>query len=372
MTAAAASESVVATSSRPSAVPALERTLAILNGAVGDYLDRRGNGLATPFGAVAPSQGGRPVAATAAGFAEAFPAATSRVVVLLHGLMCTELDWRYTVDDQTTDYGASFAKDFAATPVYVRYNTGLSIPENGAHLSSFLEKLVAEFPVAVEEIVLLGFSMGGLVVRSACHVAATALETPAWLPLVKSCFYVGTPHRGAPLERLGRIATRLLGRIPDPYVRLAATLGDLRSAGIKDLGDADLTDAHSRQEKRLTLLENPAHPVPLLPALKHHFIAGTLSEDPLLSRVVGDVMVPVTSATHGQSIPREIPGRRDGGRPSTDHAVAILTRRADGSQMAHMDLAHDPQVYEQIRAWYINSGEVFGSGASPGRDEQVG
>lgn len=345
----AAPAPVLAVSSPPSAIPALERTLAILNGAVGDYLDRRGNGLATPFGAVLPSQAGRPIPATTEGFAEAFPAASSRVVVLLHGLMCTELDWQYVVDDQPTDYGASFAKDFAATPVYVRYNTGLSIPENGAHLSSFLEKLVAQFPVPVEEIVLLGFSMGGLVVRSACHVAATAPKPPGWLSLVTSCFYVGTPHRGAPLERLGRLATRLLGRIPDPYVRLAATLGDLRSAGIKDLGDADLTNEHSLQEKRLTLLENPAHPVPLLPALKHHFIAGTLSEDPLLSRVVGDVMVPITSATHGQTAPG--PGGVGAG-----HAVAILARRADGSRMAHMDLAHDRQVYDQIHAWYTDAG----------------
>jgi len=328
------------------AAPTLERTLAILNGAVGDYLDRRGNGLATPFRAI--DGAGLPIAPTAEGFQAAFPAASTRVVVLLHGLMCTELDWAYSNGDEPTDYGAAFAADFAATPIYLRYNTGLSIAENGAHLSAFLTTLVAHFPVPVAEIVLLGFSMGGLVVRSACHVAATATDTPAWLSRVKSCFYVGTPHRGAPLERLGRLATRLLCKIPDPYVRLAATLGDLRSVGIKDLGDADLTDEHSRQEKRLTLLENPKHPVPLLPGIKHHFVAGTLSEDPLLSQVVGDVMVPVTSATLGHA--------GAAAHHAPHHAVAILTRRADGGRMAHMDLAHDPHVYAQIRAWYTETG----------------
>ena len=31
---------------------------------------------------------------------------------------------------------------------------------------------------------------------------------------MRRCFYVGTPHRGAPLERAGRLLTRVLGAIP--------------------------------------------------------------------------------------------------------------------------------------------------------------
>src|SRR6185436_16834441 len=89
-----------------------------------------------------------------------------------------------------------------------------------------------------EELILIGYSMGGLLVRGACHVAA--LRQLAWLPRVKTAIYVGTPHLGAPAERVGRLVAKLLQAIPDPYTRLVGSLSDLRSAGVKNLGDADL------------------------------------------------------------------------------------------------------------------------------------
>ena len=38
------------------------------------------------------------------------------------------------------------------TPVYVRYNTGRRISENGRSLAELLEETVADWPVDVEEI----------------------------------------------------------------------------------------------------------------------------------------------------------------------------------------------------------------------------
>ena len=59
--------------------------------------------------------------------------------------------------------------DLGYTPVFVRFNTGRHISENGASLAALLDELVADWPVEVERIAIVGHSMGGLVARSACH-----------------------------------------------------------------------------------------------------------------------------------------------------------------------------------------------------------
>jgi len=185
------------------------------------------------------------------------------VVVLVHGMMSTEAIWSYPASP-ADDYGALMAHDFGFTPLYVRYNSGASIVDNGAQLARLLQSMVEGYPVPIEELVLLGYSMGGLLVRRACRVAE--LENLAWLELVKRAFYVGTPHLGAPAERMGRVVSAVLRAIDDPYTRLISELGDLRSQGIRDLGDAHLHDESSAQpQARRTLsLREPQHPLPLL------------------------------------------------------------------------------------------------------------
>ncbi len=272
----------------------LERVLGVLNGLVGDYLHRTGNELATAMAFV----GGAPAAIG------------PRIVVLVHGLMCTEDDFRLP---DGSDYGSLLARDLGYVPLYVRYNTGRSIAENGEDLARLLDELADRAGEGIEEIVLLGFSMGGLVIRSACHAASAGAMR--WLALVRRAFDVGTPHLGSPWERAGRTLTRLLRVVPDPYVRLAAELGDLRSRGIKDLGD-------------------PCHPFPLLPSIEHHLVAGFIDER--IAALFGDALVPLASGTDGTCAdPSVLP---------PDH-VKVLPN------VAHMALAHHPGVYAHIRAW---------------------
>jgi len=175
----------------------LELALGVLNGTIGDYLAQTGNGLATPMQVVVD---GTPVPLDRDALARAFPRAGSRIVVLAHGLMCTESVWDIPGGG---DYGAFLERDFAFTPVYLRFNSGLAIPDNGAALAALLESLLDAWPVAIDEILLLGFSMGGLVVRAACHQASVGVMR--WLALVRRAIYVGTPHLGAPYERVGRV-----------------------------------------------------------------------------------------------------------------------------------------------------------------------
>jgi triacylglycerol lipase len=310
----------------------LEATLAILNGAIGDYLSRTGNGLATETSLV-PRIGAQPLTLERAPLARACPRASGRVALLVHGLMCTETIWEMA---DGGDYGAGLARDLGYTPVYVRYNSGLAIADSGASLSAALDAFAAAYPGPIEEIVPVGYSMGGLVVRSACHEARLAKRH--WLPLVRRAIYVGTPHLGAPLERMGRSVAKVLRAIDDPYTRLVAELADLRSDGVKDLGNADLRHEDRVRRGEAFRLRDARHPVPLLPEIEHYLVAGSLSEDPAgLAALFGDALVPLHSATDGLVDPTS-----DVLPPSH---VKIVGGRS------HMMLAHDPEVYEEIRAW---------------------
>mgnify|MGYP001384063767 CR=1 FL=1 len=303
----------------------LELAIGVLNGALGDHLAKTGNGLATELSFV---RDGEPIAV--ARLAGPMP----RVVVLLHGLMCTEDIWQFP---DGNDYGALLARDFGFTPLYVRYNTGRPIADSGRALAKLLEELVTTHDIA--EILPLGYSMGGLVLRSACHHASLDADLDAsWLSKVHRAFYVATPHHGAPLERAGRVLTRLLARIPDPYVKLVADIAELRSAGIKDLGNADLRDED--RASRDGFLADPHHPVPLLSSIRHHLVAGSLSREPWLTELFGDTMVPISSGTNGHHAgPRALPPAH----------VKVLPG------LSHMDLAHHPEVYAQLESWLRES-----------------
>ncbi len=285
----------------------VESALSVLNGIVGDYLARTGNPLAMPM--VCLPHAGLP--------------ASSRAVVLIHGLMGTEANWAFENGD---DYGSMLSRDLGWEPRYLRYNTGLTISHNGAALSRTLDALVDAWPGPLDELMLLGHSMGGLVARAACHVAG--LEgTSRWLPRVKRAIYVGTPHLGAPMERVGRVVARVLKTVEDPYAQLIAQIAELRSDGIKDLGDADLREEDRARRVARVALRDPLHPVPLLPQIRHLLIAGTIHPAPWVGALFGDAVVPLGSATNGLLDAKILPG------------------------LLHLPLAHRAEVYEAIRAW---------------------
>jgi triacylglycerol lipase len=306
----------------------LESAVAVLNGVVGDYLSRRGNSLATEMVFIHEQ---RPLPIEPAALRRAYPSAGKRLVILVHGLMNTETAWAFANGD---DYGQLLARDFGDTAMYLRYNTGLPIADNGATLSALLDSVVAAYPTPLEELIFIGYSMGGLVIRSACH---TASGSPiSWLPLVKRAIYVGTPHLGAPIERVGRVIAKVLGAIENPYTQLISELANLRSDGIKDLGDADLR--HQDRDPGRLSLRDARHPVPLLPQMQHYLLASTLSQEPWLAALFGDSIVPLGSATNGACVNAETMAMP----PSH---IKILPN------IAHIDLSRRPEIYQQIQAW---------------------
>jgi len=121
--------------------------------------------------------------------------------------------------------------ELAFTPLYVRYNTGLHISANGRALAQLLGDVVAAWPTGVEEIVLVGHSMGGLVARSACHYAE--VDGHRWTDSVRHVFCLGSPHLGADLEKGTNAVAWAFGRLPE--TRAFSTILNARSVGIKDL-----------------------------------------------------------------------------------------------------------------------------------------
>ncbi|HEX7667049.1 MAG TPA: alpha/beta hydrolase, partial [Polyangiaceae bacterium] len=178
----------------------------------------------------------------------------------------------------------------------------------------------------------LGYSMGGLVARSACHFAKEAKH--AWLEKVKRAMYVGTPHRGAPLERGGRVVSSILAAIPDPTTNLVGQIADLRSAGLQDLGDAELRHEDRARRTKTWRLTDPEHPVPLLPSIEHFLVAGGVSNVPWVQAFFGDSIVPLASAKN-ESKEAILPA---------DHVKFVPAT-------AHIDLPVSPGVYAHLRAF---------------------
>src|SRR5579872_6530536 len=207
--------------------PGREAWLAALNGVVGDRLAEGGNPLAIPMSLRRRRRDGVALPLEPAALAAAVPPqreAGSRVLVLAHGLCRNDLQWRRNGHD----HGAALALDLGWTAVYLHANTGLHVSTNGRAFAAQLETLVAQWPRPVEELAIVGHSMGGLVARSALHYAAEA--GLAWPSRLRRIVLLGTPHHGAALERGGHGVDLLLAAAP--YAAPFARLGKVRSAGI--------------------------------------------------------------------------------------------------------------------------------------------
>src|SRR3984957_7293750 len=120
--------------------------IAAVNGIYGDVLTEQESPLA---GAMTIRCGDKPVALTAEALAEAYPAATNRVAVFVHGWCLTEQSWsrRRVEAEDGRSYGERLRDDLGYSPVFLRYNTGLHVSVNGRTLAEILELLHDRWPV---------------------------------------------------------------------------------------------------------------------------------------------------------------------------------------------------------------------------------
>lgn len=301
-----------------------------LNGALGDYLERSNNELALSMCLV--DDDGRDLPMTAAAMAKALPEATGRLVVLVHGLGMNDQQWR---QGGRADFGDRLSADYGYTALRLRYNSGRHISDNGQSLDAVLSDLVEMYPVPIERLTIIGHSMGGLVARSACYYAQQ--NSQPWLDHLGDLVCLGSPHLGAPLERLGNWFNQSLTRVP--YTRPLSAIGDIRSAGVKDLRYGYLLEADWRKDED-SLVHTPSRSVPGPDHVGHFLVAATLgrNEDDPRGRWLGDLLVPVESAV-GHS---RRPSRRFSAR---DQAGRVFYN------MSHFALMYHGDVYAAIAEW---------------------
>ena len=277
----------VAAPREPQHSPRREALVAALNGLVGDHLRDTSNPLAIR---VQLRRDGKALPLQRDALAQALPNATGRIAVFVHGLCMGDLQW----SRNDHDHGAALAAASDFTPVYLNYNSGLHISSNGREFAQQLEVLVAAWPVEVSELAIVGYSMGGLLARSACERAR--VERHAWLSRLRSIVFLGTPHAGSPLERTGNRLDAILGA--SPYTAALSRLGKMRSAGITDLRHASLSDADWQNRDRFAPQLPPRTSIPLPRGVRCHAIAGSLmrKSDRSGEALVGDGLVPLDSA----------------------------------------------------------------------------
>jgi len=298
--------------------PSLDAYRSAVNGVYGDYLLRTENPLAIEMSL---RYRGQPVdvhdpKSTLGQHSNVTPA--KKFLVLVHGLCMNDRQW----SRDGHDHGAALADELGYLPLYLRYNSGLPVASNGRALADMLETLLNNCSSSVEELAIMGHSMGGLVARSACHHGHAAGH--GWPEYLRKLIFLGTPHQGAPLERGGHGLDTVMGL--SPYMAPFTHLSRARSAGITDLRHGTVSAGEDF--------------VPL-PSKVHCYAAAAVRAEKrsmLGDRLIGDGLVPLNSAL--------------GIHRDTTRSLSIPEHRKwIGYRMGHRELLSRPEVYGQISAW---------------------
>jgi pimeloyl-ACP methyl ester carboxylesterase len=316
-------------SSIPGAVdssPAREATVAALNGVIGDHLAASSNPLAI---SMQFRRNGKPVNERA--LDEAIRQCNGRLAIMVHGSCMNDLQW----NRKGHDHGAALARELGILPVYVHYNTGLHISENGRNFASLLETIFNQSPHP-PELFIIAHSMGGLVSRSACHYGK--LSGHCWLDHLQKLIFLGTPHHGAPLEKGGNWINILMDT--NPYSSPFSRLGKTRSCGITDLRYGSVLEDDWNGRCRFEFSGDQRKPVPLPDGVQCYSIAASTGKEPgrLGDDLIGDGLVPLSSAL----------GRHKNEELNLDFPTS---HQWVGRDMHHMDLLNHPEVYATIEQW---------------------
>jgi hypothetical protein len=233
-------------------------------------------------------------------------------VLFIHGLCMNDLHWQAPTG-RGEDFGDRFVREAGYRPLYLRYNTGLAIAENGRRLAALLDARHRGRHAWRDPLHVVAHSLGGLVLRSA--IAEGVANGHRWTEHLGQVVSLGTPHEGAPLERLGKGVEAALrfSRFSSPWAALAA----VRSVAIQQLGHAQVPAWSKTPE-----------------SLRWHAVAGALGSlgAGRLGEYVGDGLVPVSSAL----------GRRSGADQVEFHQRTVLTG------LGHLALVRHPSVADLL------------------------
>ena len=307
-----------------------EAVRSALNGVVGDYLVEKNNPLriTMQFRHQAKS-----ILLDSNSIEQSYSTINSKILLLVHGSCMNDIQWT----QKNHNHGVALAKDLNKTPIYLHYNSGLHISTNGQNLDKLIEDVVLNWPVPVEELVIVAHSMGGLVSRSALYYGRQNKST--WTKYLKKIIFLGTPHHGAALERVSNYLDALLELIP--YTKSFARLGKIRSAGITDLRYGNLLDEDWKGNDRFEVAGDQRQHIPLPEDIECYSIAADNGKESDSSiRLLGDKLVSVKSAL--------------GQHKMADKNFYFGKENTWISyESTHMDLLSDPKIYDKIKEWLV-------------------
>ena len=297
--------------------------LAALNGVLGDYLVASSNPLAIQMHFRREGQ-----ALNNIQLRKIVNQANGKLLIMVHGLCMNDLQWC----KNGHDHGAELAKKKGMATVYLHYNSGRHISDNGQEFASLLESLINLSDRGLE-INILAHSMGGLVSRSAFHIAENSGFK--WPEMLKKLIFLGTPHHGAPLEKAGNWIDLILGA--HPYTAPFARLGKLRSAGITDLRYGNVQELDWHTTDRFEFAGDSRLPLPLPDNVKCFAVATSATNS--INYLLGDGLVGIKSAL--------------GEHPDPAFDLHIPeNRKWVGTAINHKQLLSSTKVYAVLKTWF--------------------
>lgn len=306
----------------------------VLNGFLGDQIAAEGQGIRMSF-----RVGGHSVEPADLDLDRRLVGPGRTVVVMVHGLMCDEVIFHDTRIQPTAPerpgHGVRLQQELGATVLYLRYNSGLHISENGRALSELLQRLVACAGDRLDRLVLVGHSMGGLVVRSAGYYATENGQD--WIERLRAAVLIGSPQHGSYVEQLANLSAFVLHRIPNLYTKLSGAIVDQRSNGIKDLRFGLMAEQDWRDRPYDDRLYVERTVIPPLPGVDYHVLASTLLEDEAspVARYFGDGLMSQLSAK-GEAL------------VSTDDPLCSHGSYRVFSDTGHFDILVNPEVGDYV------------------------
>ncbi len=306
-----------------------EAVLSVLNGVVGDYLEKEENPLQLEMQFRCQ---GKSLSIARKSIEKTYPNYNGKILLLVHGSCMNDLQWTRAEHN----HGLQLGQDLGKTPIYLQYNSGRHISENGQDLNGLLEKLVSEWPAPVEELTVLAHSMGGLVTRSALYYGQQ--QQKSWTKQLKKIVFLGTPHHGAPLERIGNYVDVIMGGIP--YAKPFARLAKIRSAGVTDLRYGNLIRSDWEGKERFKIQKDSRQAIPLPKQVECYSIAAVYGKTSAgkTGQMLGDTLVNVKSALGKHKDPAKSLNFKE------DHTWISY-------ETSHLDLLSNVKVYTKIKAW---------------------
>ncbi len=161
----------------------------------------------------------------------------SKIILFIPGLFTDEslwLDRTLTIDNRNV-ISSGIADDYQRRgyyPIFIRFNHGKHISDNGKELLLLLTDLLNRDPSL--RLNVFCYSIGCLVFRSTLYYARENLSEIS-IKNIDKVIFISSPDGGSYLEKAGFWATFLMERAPTLAIQLIGIIGNLRSDAIKDL-----------------------------------------------------------------------------------------------------------------------------------------